>query len=163
MKDHETPEATQVRAEQEDPIVMYLVVRESLNMSIGKTGAQCAHASQMLTLNYFDLKNKSSKLQKRMLEQANPHLQDDLKAEYAGLNRQLSIFGEWIASSFRKVVLRASDKEWAKLKEEYNGGMVTVVDAGLTEIAAGSETVIGIWPLRKSQRSKTITRLQVLK
>ena len=47
MKDHETPEAVSSRAEQKDPIVMYLVVHESLNMSIGKTAAQCAHASQM--------------------------------------------------------------------------------------------------------------------
>lgn len=163
MKDHETPEAVSSRAEQEDPIVMYLVVHESLNMSIGKTAAQCAHASQMLTLNYFDLKEEARKLQKRIIETPNQSLADAMKIEYAGLNRQLSIFGEWIGSSFRKVVLRASDKEWSKLKEEFNGGIVMVVDAGLTEIAAGSETVIGIWPMRKSQRSKTISRLQVLK
>ena len=68
-----------------------------------------------------------------------------------------------MSSSFRKVVLRASDKEWVKLKEEFNGSMVLVIDAGLTEIPSGSETVIGLFPMRKSQCSKTIQRLQVLK
>lgn len=41
--------------------------------------------------------------------------------------------------------------------------MVLVVDAGLTEIPSGSETVIGLWPMRKSQVPKTVKRLQVLK
>ena len=31
---------------------MYLIVRESLNMSIGKTAAQVGHAVQMLHLKY---------------------------------------------------------------------------------------------------------------
>ena len=51
MEDHNSPEAVANRANQEDPIVMYLIVRESLGMGMGKTAAQCAHASQMLLLN----------------------------------------------------------------------------------------------------------------
>ncbi len=176
MKDHNSPEAVEARASQEDPIVMYLIVHESLNMSTGKTAAQCAHSSQMLTLKYFDMKEESKALQKKA---ADPRLQSviehspgmisvdpsipNYKSEYAALSRKLSIFGEWMNSSFRKVVLRASDKEWAKLKEEFKDSMVMVVDAGLTEIPSGSETVIGLWPMRKSQRSKIIQRLQVLK
>lgn len=163
MKDHETPEAVSSRAEQEDPIVMYLVVHESLNMSIGKTAAQCAHASQMLTLDYFVLKDNSKRIQK-MAGLISDSVEKEIHLDqYKRLAPKISIFGEWMASSFRKVVLRASDKEWTKLKEEFKESSVMVVDAGLTEIAAGSETVIGIWPMRKSQRSKTITRLQVLK
>jgi peptidyl-tRNA hydrolase, PTH2 family len=166
MKDHETPEAIKARAEQEDPIVMYLIVHESLNMSTGKTAAQCAHASQMLTLAYFDLKDDSRKLTKQLMEKKDSVTPETVKAWqnlHLSMARQISIFGEWISSSFRKVVLRASDKEWAKVKEEFKATSVMVVDAGLTEIAAGSETVIGLWPMRKSQRSKMITRLQVLK
>lgn len=167
MKDHESPEAVAARASQEDPIVMYLIVRESLGMSTGKTSAQCAHASQMLTLEYFEMKEKSKTIQKQIAPLLQPKPEgaemEALKTEYAKLARPLSIFGEWMDSSFRKVVLRASDKEWAKLKEEFKSSMVLVVDAGLTEIEAGSETVIGLWPMRKSQRPKTIQRLQVLK
>lgn len=113
---------------------MYLVVRESLGMSIGKTAAQCAHASQMLQLEYD-----------------------------SGSGEDISrVFQEWLQSSFRKVVLKADDKEWEKVKAECPNHVV-VRDAGLTEIAAGSETVIGIWPMRRSERPKILTKLQVLK
>lgn len=168
MKDYDSAEAVEERASQEDPIVMYLIVHESLNMSIGKTAAQSAHAAQMLTLKYFTMKETSISLQKRMqpLLNAPPEANEmaKLKAAYIEMSRPLSIFGEWLNSSFRKVVLRASDKEWAKLKEEFKDhNMVMVVDAGLTEIAAGSETFIGLWPMRKSQAPKSVKRLQVLK
>ena len=164
MEDHNSPEAIAARANQEDPIVMYLIVRESLGMGMGKTAAQCAHASQMLTLEYFEMKDHSRDVQ-RVLKLPPSELGEVARAtykeEYAALSRKLSIMGEWLNSSFRKVVLRASDKEWEKLKLIPNH--VLVVDAGLTEIAAGSETVIGVWPMRKSARPKILTKLQVLK
>jgi PTH2 family peptidyl-tRNA hydrolase len=163
MKDHNSAEAREERASQEDPIVMYLIVHETLGMSMGKTAAQCAHASQMLTLDYFETKDKSRALQKKILETTDEDELHVMKALYAEQNRKLSVFGEWLQGSFRKVVLRADDKEWAKIQKDYGNHMIMVVDAGLTEIAAGSETVIGLWPMRKSQRPKTIQRLQVLK
>lgn len=163
MKDHESPEAAIARASQEDPIVMYLIVHESLGMGMGKTAAQCAHASQMITLDYFDIKEESKDMQKKIFSTADEALAAVLKSQYADMNRKLSIMGEWLKSSYRKVVLRASDKEWSKIKEEFKETMAMVVDAGLTEIPSGSETVIALWPVRKSQVSKTIKRLQVLK
>lgn len=163
MKDYDSPEEREKRASQEDPIVMYLVVHETLGMSTGKTAAQCAHASQMLTLDYFDTKDKSRELQKQIQKTTDPDELLVMKSLYAEHARKLSIFGEWMSGSFRKVVLRADDKEWAKLKEDYGTHMVMVVDAGLTEIPSGSETVIGLWPMRKSQVPKTVKRLQVLK
>jgi peptidyl-tRNA hydrolase, PTH2 family len=156
-------EAAEARASQEDPIVMYLIVHESLGMSIGKTAAQCAHASSMLMIEYFEVKD-ASRIQQKMLQQTLPEPEKaTILAEYKTSAPKLSIYGEWMKSSFRKVVLRASDKEWEKLKEELKDSILIVRDAGLTEVAAGSETVIGVWPMRKSQRPKTITRLQVLK
>lgn len=167
MRDHEMKEAAEARASQEDPIVMYLIVHESLNMSIGKTAAQAAHASSMLMIEYFEMKERSKTIQKQISPLLQPKPEgaelEQLKAEYAKSARQLSIYGEWMKSSFRKVVLRASDKEWEKIKEELKDSILIVRDAGLTEVEPGSETVIGVWPMRKSQRSKTIQRLQVLK
>lgn len=163
MKDYNSAEAREERATQEDPIVMYLVVHETLGMSMGKTAAQCAHASQMLTLDYFEKKDKSRALQKKIQETTDPDELRVMKALYAEHGRKLSIFGEWLQGSFRKVVLRADDKEWAKIQKDFGDHMIMVVDAGLTEIAAGSETVIGLWPMRKSQAPKTIKKLQVLK
>jgi peptidyl-tRNA hydrolase, PTH2 family len=148
MTDHNSPEAVAARANQEDPIVMYLIVRESLGMSIGKTAAQCAHASQMLILKH---------------QEELDYFDDSVEYPYT-FAEQLSLFKEWLNTSFRKVVLRADDKEWAKIKEEFKDKlMVVVVDAGLTEIASGSETVIGLWPMRKSEVPKIVKRLQVLK
>ena len=123
---------------QEDPIVCYLIIRESLGMSIGKTAAQAAHGSQMLTLQYMDLKQKLLDIEK------------------------ISIFEKWINSGIRKVVLKADDKEWVKLKEEFPEAVI-IKDHGLTEIEAGSETCIALFPTYKSQRSKLIQRLQTLK
>ena len=161
MEDHDSPEAVAKRASQEDPIVMYLVVRESINMSIGKTAAQCAHASQMLQMKYEESKNTS----RALLKQISLLVENDkikMLAEYKALAPNISIFGEWMANSFRKVVLKADEKEWARLKEECPNRVI-VVDAGLTELTPGTETVIGVWPHRKSQTTKTLRRLQVLK
>jgi PTH2 family peptidyl-tRNA hydrolase len=164
MKDYDSQEEREKRASQEDPIVMYLIVHETLDMSTGKTAAQCAHASQMLTLQYFHLKEFSKQTQKEIIAKPDAVALDRLKLLYANMAPFISIMGEWLQGSFRKVVLKADDKEWNKLKEEFKDkNMVLVVDAGLTEIPSGSETVIGLWPMRKSQVPKTVKRLQVLK
>ncbi len=139
MEDPNSPEAIQKRAAQEDPIIMYLIVRESLNMSIGKTAAQCAHAAQIL-------------LQKYYLDY------------FAEIDDKHDLFRSWLNSSFRKVVLRADEKEWSKLKNEFTpNNIALVVDAGLTELEPNTETVIGLTPMRKSQVPKLVKRLQVLK
>lgn len=157
MEDPNSPEAVKARAEQEDPIVMYLIVRESLGMSIGKTAAQCAHASQMLLLKFHDEYNTWEALNVDPISGPICMPEPELLARWR-------IFDKWLATSFRKVVLRADDKEWLKIKDEIlDSNSVVVVDAGLTEIASGSETVIGLWPILKSERSKLIKKLQVLK
>lgn len=165
MENPNSPEAIQARANQEDPIVMYLVVRESLGMGVGKTAAQCAHASQMLLLKYVrwlsnnnlwgTLKTWIGKIFHVWLGSDpdwDAHIHND---------NWTPLFRDWLQTSFRKVVLRADDKEWVKLKELPNH--VIVIDAGLTEIAPGSETVIGFLPMRKSHVPKAIKKLQVLK
>ena len=132
----------EIRADQTDPLVMYLIVRESLNMGVGKIAAQCAHAAQMVLLRF------------QMLIQNQEALNQNDREKL--LNTQV-----WVGESFRKVVLRADDKEWEKLKQEFD--CFVVRDAGLTEVAPNTETVIGLWPMRKSTRPKILQRLQVLK
>lgn len=159
MKDIDSKQAQHNRDHQDDPLVMYLIVRETVTMGVGKTAAQCAHASQMLQLKYQHICNEveyylplfheqggfdSSKIPKHLLD-------------------QIKIFEGWLATSFRKVVLKADDKEWAKLKLEFKDSMVLVVDSGLTEVAPNTETVIGLWPMYKSQVPKVVQRLQALK
>lgn len=45
---HDDPAAVEARKNQEDPWVLYLIVRESLNMTPGKLVAQCGHAVGMV-------------------------------------------------------------------------------------------------------------------
>jgi len=144
-----------------DPIICYLIINDSLGMSIGKTAAQTAHASQYLMLKFFDLKEKSSEIKRMMNIIKNDN--EDLLKQYKDIASQISIMSEWLNTSVTKVVLKADSKEFLKLKEEFKAEMVLVTDAGRTEIPSGSETVICLWPRRKSTCSKTIKRLQLLK
>jgi len=141
---YDTPEGITLRKDQDDPLVMYFIIRESLNMGKGKIGAQCAHAAQMIILKYAQLAIHKS-----------TEILDDTEFKKYNITR------EWLEGSFRKVVLRADDKEFEKVKEQLDCFLVR--DGGLTEIAAGSETVLVLWPMKKSERPKTIKRLQILK
>lgn len=124
-----------------DPYVLYLVVKKSLNMSPGKIAAQCSHATGMIYDWYFEVN-----------QNVNLPIKIDIK---------LNIFDEWKGENYRKVVLSADDKEFEKLKLEPFSFLVT--DQGLTEIPEGSETVIGFYPMKKSERSNVLKRLQLLK
>jgi peptidyl-tRNA hydrolase len=159
MDDHNSPEDIAKRAGQEDPIIMYLIVRESLGMSIGKTAAQVGHACQMLLLKYFEMKNDPRH------SFGIPYTTDPITGilvQDVARTTRINLMEEWLSGSFRKVVLRADDKEWAKVKAEIPDH-VLVIDNGLTEIVSGSETVIGLFPMKKSLVPKIIKRLQVLK
>lgn len=157
-EEHEASEAVRARAEQPDLVVMYLVVRESLNMSPGKLAAQCGHAVGMLDRLYFRRRRTmdlgpdehQSRSEHRRLEAMTEIDPDDM-----------ALFELWDRTSYRKVTLRADDKEWEKLKAS---GLrhVVVRDAGLTELEPGSETVIGLWPMFRSQAPRLVRRLRAL-
>lgn len=165
MEDRNSPEAMAARANQADPIVMYLIVKESLGMSAGKTAAQCAHASQMLTLKYLHEKIKAGWMPVNLWHRLVKIVSDffsksELPAEQAAPS--LELFEDWLDQSFRKVTLRANDHQFERMKKEVPNHVV-VVDAGLTEIDPGSETVLGLWPMHRSACPKYLTKLQVLK
>jgi peptidyl-tRNA hydrolase, PTH2 family len=147
-----------IRKDDEDPLTCYLIVRESLGMSAGKACAQCSHAAQYLQVEYHELNQRLDRYYggDKLVP---PTMEELLKA---------SDYKDWMKKGVRKVVLRADDKEWEKLKECYkaeleSGGAVIVRDAGLTEIPSGSETCIGLWPVKKSFALKIVQRLQKLK
>ncbi len=128
------PELTEVPTE-ENQLVLYSIVRKSLSMSPGKIAGQCQHAMQYLMGFIMNSFNNENVLLRTNL---------------------------WLKTkTHTKIILEASDNEWAKLKEEYDP--IIVIDAGKTEIAAGSETVIILYPMFRDERSKTLKRLQLLK
>ena len=128
---------------------MYIVVRESLNMSIGKTAAQCCHAVQYL-----------------MADFARCSADDNSIAD--GIFGNCACFccmSEWITDGLHtKIVLGADEKEWARLLVDTDTThRVVVTDAGLTELEPGTDTVMAFVPMRKSDRLVCLKRLQALK
>jgi len=84
--------------------------------------------------------------------------------EYNKIELLHDTFEKWKDSDYGKIVLKADGKEWTKLKAELpQDQFVLVKDNGLTEIASGSETCIGLMPMRKSECPKIIKKLQLLK
>lgn len=173
--DYDSPEQVELRKGQGDPIVMYLIVRESLGMGPGKVGAQCGHAAQMILLEYI---RKGGKIEPPELADG-PVAHNRYEAQYhpftgekiyvpktdpiLALEGRMDLMYQWLQTSFRKVVLKADEKEWKKLTAHMDLVYVIVRDAGFTEVAAGSQTVMGVWPMLKSQAPKIIKKLQVLK
>lgn len=137
----------------DDPIVMYIVVRESLNMSIGKTAAQVGHGVQGIMNQVFDLESQDQFWQHDIDDEV--ELTESEKACY-------NLFKAWDRSGSRKVVLKANDIEWESVNAYHERNNYLVVDAGLTEIDPGTQTVIALFPMLKSQRSKILKRLQAL-
>lgn len=122
-------------------LVVYSIVRKELNMSPGKIAGQCQHAMQYLVQYYTNVKNM------------HPSTLGDLF---------LDRYENWSKNIYHtKIILETSDKEWDKIKEEYDP--IIVIDAGKTEIVAGSETVAILYPMLRDERSKTLKRLQLLK
>jgi len=97
---------------------MVLVTRKDLSLSAGKLAAQVAHAAVNCAL--------------------------------VSKTKKPTWFGRWQAEGAKKVVVRVESlAEFFPLKEKAEElGLVTslVVDAGHTEIPAGTQTVLGIGP-----------------
>jgi peptidyl-tRNA hydrolase len=141
------------REDDQDPIAMYLIVNEDLieEMGIGKCSAQVGHAVSMLMLQYH-------KLDKRY----DAYIQEvGVYSVFSNYNQYI-LWTDWLHDGIRKITLKADPGEWGKLKTEFKDVMVLVRDAGLTILEPGSETVIGLPPMKKSQRPKILQRLQVL-
>jgi PTH2 family peptidyl-tRNA hydrolase len=133
-----------VRAEQEDPIVQYYIVRTDIPMSSGKIGAQIAHGAMMFLMGYQEVTNQWFHFDSSSPKP--PHL---IRVE------------EWLKGSFRKVVLGGTKKDFEKIISDLP--VFLVRDAGLTEVDPNSETVLVTWPMLKSSQPTFLKRLQVLK
>lgn len=109
---------TRVAANLAEPMKMALVVRGDLKMTKGKTGAQCAHAAIMC----FENASK----------------------------RQSELLNAWLSLGQPKIVLRVNSlkemEEIVKLANDRNVINGLVRDAGRTQLAVGTITVLGLGP-----------------
>jgi PTH2 family peptidyl-tRNA hydrolase len=143
-----------IRADQTDPIIQYFIVRTDLEMSIGKIAAQVAHGAEMFIMRVREVCLVESYsycgpqgVQGPINQTPNPE--------------QLKLVEQWLAGSFRKVVLGGKKKDFDKIIEDLP--VFVVRDAGLTEVAPNSDTVLVTWPMYKSAQPKCLARLQTLK
>lgn len=133
-----------------DETIMYFIINKDLNMSAGKIAAQVGHAVVGYMNQYF------------MLLGNEKWFRDN--------------HNEWLKNGVqKKIVLKATEQEINKIIEQiqnYNNNHgvtpimgVTVVDAGLTEVPAGSHTCFAIYPNTKNFLLENIPyfkRLQLL-
>lgn len=117
---HDREAAVLQRLAQDDPWVMYLVVRRERVSSLQETLIAGAVASVRCVDQWRD----------------HPAWRD--------------AFDAWFARSFRKVCLRANERDWARL---------LAYDHGLAE-AGATPAVLALPPRTKSQRDKLIVHLQ---
>jgi peptidyl-tRNA hydrolase len=131
--------------ETNDTLTMYIIVREGLGMGVGKMCAEACHGVQSCLLYYFKAEVLGAKLHWNETE-------------------QLKTMTEWFANGSRKIVLKADEEEWTKLRNEPEKGVFVVKNVGLSGgIEPGTETVMCVMPQHKSQVSKTIKKLSALK
>ncbi|MDB4931691.1 MAG: peptidyl-tRNA hydrolase [Myxococcaceae bacterium] len=118
--DKDHPESIDARAAQLDPWVMYLVVRRERAASLDGLLVAAAQATY------------------------------DAAARLADDPRYRDAFGEWASRSFRKVCLRANEKDWPRVAE---------LDGGDGAID-GEPVVRALPPRRKSERERLLVALQ---
>jgi peptidyl-tRNA hydrolase len=119
-----------------DPLVFYIVVRTTL--SPGKVAAQTAHAGRYLVKAYYE------------------HF---LKTGFAPGTDRWSVYQDWEKTGQITVILAATSEQFQELSKN-DDCCVVVVDAGRNEVAPGTQTALGFYPMRKSKVPKMFKRLQ---
>ena len=130
----------------ENEIVEYLIVNKDLNMSIGKTCAQVAHAQKLIDSKYLDLMV--------IWDWYGFDVVDGFED-----SKVFKDYNEWSRGNQKKIILRAKESKMLKAIEM---GAVEVRDNGLTEIPPNSLTVVGFMPQPKANLQEFTKRLQLL-
>lgn len=131
-----------------DPIVLYFVVRQSLNMNVEETCKQVAHSIQNLMLKYIKMQILLSKK-----ELASCISEEDLL--------HIKNMNDWMNSGSNKYVLIADENNWNIIKTEQGKNCMVVKTAN--ENAEPIETVISFWPQHQSTTSSELKKLHHLK
>ncbi|XP_013098496.1 peptidyl-tRNA hydrolase 2, mitochondrial [Stomoxys calcitrans] len=121
------------------PTKLALIVRTDLKMSKGKTAAQCAHAAVLC----FQ------------------------EAQCSSNRKTQELLNSWFVKGQPKIVLKVEGgyEDLIKLKSEaLQQGVVAalVQDAGKTQLAAGTATVLGIGPDTVENIDKLVGHLKLL-
>lgn len=126
----------------DDSIILFLVVRKSLNMGTAQTAQQCADAVQYILMKYFKMQVLSVKLHNEVAE-------------------SIKLTTQWLANHSNKCIFCANDEDWEKLKHQFTIGKdIFLVKDMLNQIE--SETVLVGWPIRYNCLPDSIKSLEPL-
>lgn len=132
--------SVEAEAAEDREYVMYLIVKSSIAMTPGKIAAQVGHAVETIAVDYA-----SDTHYRRSQEEC----------------ARLRAMRTWRHDQRRtKVVLQASDAEFELAKTI--PGAVVVTDPVRAEVAPQIETVVGLWPMLRSERPNFLKRMRVL-
>ncbi|GET85953.1 hypothetical protein, conserved [Leishmania tarentolae] len=135
-----------------EPVKMALVVRKDLKMSNGKIAAQCAHAAVAIVEEILAFKAATT---------TSP--QTALSPESASW---VQWYDAWSASGCSKVALQCPDEAammaLAKHARQVNLPHYVIRDAGRTQVAPGSKTVVAVGPGPKSLVDEVTGQLKLL-
>lgn len=106
-----------------NPLVMYIIVNNDLQMGKGKIAAQVGHVVMQIVEDIIIKKFESTKI---------PNICKD--------------YDVWKNSGGAKIVLKATKEQLVTLKNMDNARFI--IDAGKTQIEAGSLTVVGFPPMK---------------
>lgn len=129
----------------DDKIVEYIIVNKELNMGVGKIAGQVAHVQTMIDF--------------RIKMYADQYHHNTSEAPL-GVVQKLQWYEDWFRSGAQtKIILRAKEKD---LQNAIEMGASFIRDNGLTEIPAGSLTVVGFLPQPRSNLQEFTRRFQLL-
>ncbi|AYU76124.1 Peptidyl-tRNA hydrolase PTH2 family protein [Leishmania donovani] len=135
-----------------EPVKMALVVRKDLKMSNGKIAAQCAHAAVAIVEEILAFKSTTTTSPRSALNPASA-----LWVQW---------YDAWNASGSSKVALQCPDEAammaLAKHARQMNLPHYVIRDAGRTQVAPGSKTVVAVGPGPKSLVDEVTGQLKLL-
>lgn len=134
-----------------DKIVEYIIVNEDLGMGVGKIASQVAHAQTTIDMKMSDLRENIFGKEEELFEPEYP-ITEELYIRNINYNY-------WFSHGQAKVILKANE---GTLREALKIGALSIVDAGNTEVAPGSLTVVAFYPQQKSNLHEFTKNLKLL-
>lgn len=118
----------------DDPIVLYIILRQSLQLDKYQTAHFTANAVQQLLLRYFTLQVLAVKTK------------DNLSASNMG---RLESTNLWLSSQSKKRIVNADEQTWDKIRGEFVVGR-EVICLKETVLEPETETAFVFWPSKYS-------------
>lgn len=116
----------------QDPIVLHIILRQSLQFNNSKTTYCVANAVQHILLKYFTLQVLSVKTHNSSL----------IKEDY------LKDTTKWLSSQSKKTVLSVDENVWCKIKHDFLLGkdIFSLKEMDNSDV----ETTLIMWPIKQS-------------